>query len=261
MTVRRAFLPGTDVGSNAGEGMTPLIIAHRGAAKGDDQNTLASFVRAQELGVDMIEFDVRRTADGEFVIHHDARVQGRLIAEMTTKEVRALDRPGRGVPTLDDVLRVISRRVGLDIELKEAGYEREVVQRVLEFRAPHEFTITSFDDRSVCAVRASFPDARTGLIVGVRNLSFADRLREVFPIRRVRACWANCIVPHSRLLRLGYLGRMARAGVPVCVWTVNDEAELVRFMADTRVHAIVTDEPELALRLRDSMHAASRASR
>lgn len=249
MTVSRAFWQESS-GADMSERKTPLIIAHRGAGPCASENTLQAFKRAVDMGVDMIEFDIRRTVDGEFVVHHNASIDGRRIAEMTLSRLRELDSEERAITTLDEVLVAVPVRVGLDIELKEEGYERDVVQRVLDHRTPQEFSITSFHDRSVCAVRASFPDVRTGLIVGARHVSLFKRLREVFPARRVRACWANGVAPHFRLLRLGYLRRMNRAGIQVCVWTVNDEKMLARLVADSRVHAILTDEPELALRLR-----------
>lgn len=235
----------------------PLIIAHRGASQGDDQNTLTAFRRAVDMGADMIEFDIRRTRDNEFVIHHDAAIAGHVIAQMTISEIHDLDHNGHEIPTLAQVLDTIPSSIGLDIELKESGYERDVVQQVLLSRRPQEFVITSFDDQAVCAVRASFPDVRTGLLLGARRVSFGKRLQELFPAHRSRACWASCVAPNVRLLHLGYLWRMARAGIPVCVWTVNDEATLTRLIADPRVFAIVTDEVELALRLRDSVLDAS----
>ncbi len=235
------------------EAKRPLIISHRGVGSPDEQNTLEAFERAASLGVDMVEFDIRRTSDDEFVVHHDAAIHGHQIAQMTLREIRELRPGGSGVTTLPEVLGAVPASVGLDIELKEPGYERDVVQLVLESRGPAGFVITSFSDRSVCAARASFPDVRTGLLLGMRRASFGRRLREFFPARRTRACWASCIGPHVRLLRLGYLTRMARAGIPVCVWTVNDEVGLRRMISDRRIHGIVTDEPELALRLRDSI--------
>ena len=47
------------------------IVAHRGGWGAAAENTLAAFENAINLGVDMIEFDVRRTGDGRLVVHHD----------------------------------------------------------------------------------------------------------------------------------------------------------------------------------------------
>ena len=55
----------------------PRLAGHRGASAQAEENTLAAFGRAIELGVPMVEFDVRRTRDGVLVIHHDPKIQGR----------------------------------------------------------------------------------------------------------------------------------------------------------------------------------------
>ena len=48
------------------------VIAHRGASRAAPENTVAAFRRAAEMGADMVELDVRRSADGRLVVHHDA---------------------------------------------------------------------------------------------------------------------------------------------------------------------------------------------
>ena len=51
-----------------------IVVAHRGASKAEQENTIAAFVRAREMGAHMVELDVRRTADGAMVVHHDAAI-------------------------------------------------------------------------------------------------------------------------------------------------------------------------------------------
>ena len=65
-----------------------VIIGHRGASGYEPENTLRSFAKAIELGVDMIEFDVHVCASGELVIIHDDTVDATtngsgLVAEKT----------------------------------------------------------------------------------------------------------------------------------------------------------------------------------
>src|SRR4051794_35718365 len=72
---------------------TPLIVGHRGAAGLAPENTLAGFLKALELGVRCIEFDVRLTRDGAPVIFHDDRLdrvtaESGLVAERAWAELR-----------------------------------------------------------------------------------------------------------------------------------------------------------------------------
>ncbi len=52
----------------------PLIIAHRGDSAHAPENTLAAFQKAVDLNCDLIELDVRETADGHIVVIHDHQV-------------------------------------------------------------------------------------------------------------------------------------------------------------------------------------------
>src|SRR5680860_389262 len=51
------------------DGAMTRIIAHRGASRAEQENTLEAFRRAGEMGADGIELDVRRTADDRLVEH------------------------------------------------------------------------------------------------------------------------------------------------------------------------------------------------
>ena len=65
------------------------VIAHRGGAGlGGVENTMDAFVNAIKLGVDMVEFDVRRTKDNALIVIHDSDIDGRKISEMTFDEIQ-----------------------------------------------------------------------------------------------------------------------------------------------------------------------------
>jgi glycerophosphoryl diester phosphodiesterase len=182
-----------------------LVVAHRGASSVAPENTLEAFEKAIELGADMVEFDVRRGGDGRLVISHDPL-------------------PAPDVPTLDQVVELCAGRIALDVELKEAGLENEVLQVV----ASADVVVTSFLPEVVTAAKRLRPDVRTGLLL--RRLPAADAP-------------ADFLAPHVELLH-----RVPGDGL--VVWTVNDEATLERLFGDPRVAAVVTDDVELALAVR-----------
>ncbi len=90
-----------------------LRIGHRGAAGHAPENTLLSIQRAIELGVDIVEVDVRRTRDGELVLLHDQRVNrttngGGRIGDLSFEEVRRLDAgSGQAIPSLREALELV----------------------------------------------------------------------------------------------------------------------------------------------------------
>ena len=112
-----------------------MVIAHR-------CNTLESVERAIALGVDMIEFDVRRTRAGELVAHHDP-LSGRTREQLGSP------------PLVEEIVELVAGRVPLDVELKEDGY----VEDVLKLVRGDELIVKSFIDAVVAqaASRACAP--------------------------------------------------------------------------------------------------------
>jgi glycerophosphoryl diester phosphodiesterase len=108
-----------------------IAVGHRGTVKHAPENTIAAHEAAIARGARLIEFDVRMTRDGHFVLMHDATVnrttdgRGR-VSELTLAEIRRLDAGGwfgpefRGekVPTLREALRNIYGRAAVDIDFK-----------------------------------------------------------------------------------------------------------------------------------------------
>jgi glycerophosphoryl diester phosphodiesterase len=116
-------------------GAPVIAVGHRGAVKFAPENTLAAFDAAIAMGARVVEMDVRMTADGHFIIMHDARVDrttdGRgAVAKMTLAEIKSLDAgswfapefAGERVPTLREALRHVKGRAAVDIDFK-AGPE------------------------------------------------------------------------------------------------------------------------------------------
>ena len=225
---------------------TILIVAHRGQSGDEPENTVAAFRASSRRAVDAVELDVRRTADGQLVVHHDAEFAGRPIGASLLADLRESGQ----LATLAEVLRAVRPGCQVDIELKEAGYERLVVREALSVKDAGDLLFTSFDDDAVAAVKEAAPDVRAGLLLGLSSpqMPLRTRLSELFPGVRLRRCRADFVAPHWRLLRAGFLGRMRRAGYPVFVWTVNSEP-LIRRFSESRVAALVTDRPIEARRI------------
>jgi len=215
------------------------VIAHRGGrTPGVAENSLAAFEAAVAAGADLIEFDVRRTADGALVVNHDPRVDGVVVARAPLARLRELALP----PAL--VAEVVDRfagRIGMDVELKEAGYEPEVLAALAPaLRAPAPVFLSSFSDAAVAAARRLAPGVGAGLL-----LRDARRVE-----RRLAACDATLALPWRGLDRTAFRARIARAGLPQAAWTVDDPRALAARLRDPRVAGVITNLPERALALR-----------
>ena len=224
------------------------MVAHRGLAKrGEDENTLTACAFALGLGADFIELDVRETNDGELICYHDAEIEGRKVEEMNYAEV--IYYSGRMVPKLDEVMHLCKEKIGLDIEIKEKGCEKKVVEAVKGLFGLEKAVFTSFKDEVVKEIKELEPKSQAGLILGLENPSnlVTTRFTELFPRHRLLSCNADFVAPNYRLLRLNFVNRMKSAGFPVWAWTVNGE-DLEQYM-DSGVAAVITDDADLALAL------------
>ena len=233
-----------------------LIVAHRGASSLARENTIESFQKAIEIGVDMIEFDVRGTRDHALIVYHDELMEGKPVKELTYDEISKMgSEKGFFIPTLEEVLKHASGKIKLDVEIKEEGYEEEVVALLSRYFKKDQFVITSFHDLCIKRIKNSHPDIRAGLILGISKPEHPIRTRisEFFPARRCRETNADFLVPHWRLLWFGFLDRAKRENKPVFVWTVNDHRKIWKMLHDERIDGIITDRPDLAIALRNKM--------
>ena len=162
-------------------------------------------------GADFIEVDIRSTSDGTFIVSHDA------------------PRPGAHLVTLDEVLDAARGRVGLHLDLKEQGNEIELVRFVLARCPIDKLVVTTEESESIRKIKRSFPQLRVGLTTRQVDRSDADFVA----------------------LDQQYATEDAlNAGVPIWVWTVDDTKLMRRFIADRRIEGLITNRPDVALKIR-----------
>jgi glycerophosphoryl diester phosphodiesterase len=235
--------------------VAPLICAHRGSCGVAGLSAAERYSRAIELGVDYVELDIRRTADLVFVNYHDhVTPSGRHVAGLTYAELKA-DHEAE-VLTFDELLDMSAGRVGLHIDLKEPAQEAEIVSAALGRVAESGFVVTTGDAESIRRIKDLFPNVRAGLTLGTdmtdaRAWATArERMSELFPGRRLKRSRADFVAAHQQLARIRLLRYCARRRIAAWVWTVDEEQQIARFMADRRVTALITNRPDIALRFK-----------
>jgi glycerophosphoryl diester phosphodiesterase len=231
----------------------PLIIAHRGGSSLSHENTLEAFQKAIDLGVDLIEFDIRKTKDNVLVCFHDDNFLGTRLADLTYHELRDRARQtGMAVPAVPEVLLLVKDRIKVVAELKETGYEKAVADLLLQYLRPGDLVIVSFNDESLLVMKKHYPGIKTGLLLGKEKPKkvLATRWSELFPLKRIKRIKADFIAAHYKLLKLGFLSRAKKNHWPVFVWTVNEKKMLKKFMQNKNIAGIITDRPDLALSIK-----------
>jgi glycerophosphoryl diester phosphodiesterase len=228
----------------------PLVIAHRGASRDAPANTPAAFEAAIAVGADVVELDVRRTADGVLVVHHNASRRGVPLVRLSRHEP----------PQLDTVLDLCAGRIALDIEVKEPGYEAEVIEAASRRFPREQLLYTSFEESVISTIRRLDPSARCGLLLGPGRLRSRTQRYEGLPFDLAERCGADLLAVHQWLAPLrrgsrrvpgtGLLAEAQARGFPMMVWTVDGPQRLRAYLADGRVAGIITDLPGLAVETR-----------
>ncbi len=228
--------------------MNKLIIAHRGASRYAHENTIAAFKKAIDIGADMIELDIRKTKDNVFIAHHDRFAFGKPLHTYTFREIRDRMREKEiEISTLEEILEATNKKIRLDVELKETGYENPIIESLLKYFDGDEFIISSSNQRQLNKIKNINPDIRTGFILGMtlnkENIHLI-RSGEIFNELNL-----DYLIIQWELFKLAF--KEERPHRPVFLWTVNHESLLHEFIGDNRVEGIITDVPDLALAIRD----------
>ena len=217
-----------------------LRIGHRGAAGHAPENTLAAVRQGIELGVDFVEIDVRRTADGVPVALHDATVnrttngRGRVDA-LSLGEVRGLDAGnGERIPTVEEVLQMAGGRTGLMLELKVDGLAHLTVQAVQKVQLDTPVIYASFLHKELTHVRAVETEAALMVLF--------DRLPRAPVPYAMQYQPVYVGLRHDRATR-PLVEAFHRENVKVWVYTANSLADIARAIS-IGVDGVISNFPE-----------------
>jgi glycerophosphoryl diester phosphodiesterase len=250
----------------------PLVFAHRGGRAIGPENTLTAFDHGLAAGADGLELDVHLSRDGRAVVIHDDRLdrttdQVGAVAERSAAELAQLNAARRygvdlehdwaagpeGVPALETVLARYDVPLIVEMKADRSDLAAAVVAAVRAARAERRVCLGSFATVVLEEARRLAPEIPTSasrdevrralrwcalrLGIGWRPRYRAFQLPE-----RV----GSTPVVSERLIRASH-----RAGCPIQVWTVNEEADMRRLL-DWGVDGLITDHPAHAVRVRDA---------
>jgi len=238
--------------------MPTLVIAHRGASGEAPENTMVAFELARTQRADMIELDVRPTADGTIVVFHDdttERWNGRpdAIGSLSDIQLRALRIGGEPIPTFEEVCRW-ARDTGmrLNVEIKGWGFEDAVAALLRRYDLAEQVVVSSFHPAALLALRMIAPEFRRGALMGVRSWQPKIRIREAWPFRALRSVEAVAWHPAWQLPLLPrLLPLVRRRGYQVNVWTVDDP-QVMRGLIAAGADGIISNYPARLRQVVDS---------
>ncbi len=223
----------------------PKVIAHRGywTAPNSAQNSLASFTKADEVGVFGSEIDVWLTADDKLVVNHDRNFKGVNMEKSTLKQITAVTLPnGENIPTLDAYLKLVASKpdTRLILEMKSlSDLKREdlaaekIVKALRKYNLLDRTDIIAFSINACMAFKKLLPDGRIFYLNG-----------DLAP-KSIKKLGLTGIDYSMKVLRKKpqWVEEAHKEGLEVNVWTVDTEEDM-RYFIDLGVDYITTDYPE-----------------
>ena len=246
--------------------------AHRCGMRWRPESTLKTFQEAASRWPDlMIETDARVTKDGVAVFLHDATVDRTTngtgaIAELTWDEVKDLDAgydwtndegetyPFRGqgyaLTRVADALRALPEMHFL-IEIKDQpGGAEAIVAAIQEADALDRVMLASFNPKQIKIAKELAPEIAVCF----------DAATSIRLLGAYRGGTMDEYEPEADMLILNYnridsygitaedLPKIQAHGIPVCVYTINDETQIHEVL-DLGIQSMLTDKPDSLARI------------
>lgn len=226
------------------------ILGHRGAAGTSPENTLLSFARGLELGVDGFEFDVQLSRDGEIIICHDERVDRTSdgigwVKDFSLMELKRLNfgvqfNKQASIPTLAELLEMLKGRpLILNVEIKTGlieypGIVDKVVRLLEEFQVTSNSIISSFEHKTIVEIIENYPHLKTGLLYECGLIS---------PWLYAQNLGANHLHPHVAFVTPELVQESHSRGIGIHTWTVDESWEMER-VSLSGADIVITNFPE-----------------
>jgi glycerophosphoryl diester phosphodiesterase len=243
----------------------PLLIAHRGGSGLAPENTLPAFLNGSgRWAADMIELDVRATADGRCVVLHDTLVDRTTngtgpVAAMTFTQVRELDAgyrftadggvtfpfrdTGVRIPTIEEVFEALPS-IRITVEVKAGAAQAPLFEAIRRFDARDRVIAAGMYDRNR-SLFGTYDGAISGSLEELKPFWMRHRIglgwlrAPKCDVVQIPEVWNGRRLVTPRLAR-----DLHRHGIPLHVWTINEPADMHRLL-DWGIEGLITDRPDV----------------
>ncbi len=228
------------------------ILGHRGCAGLEPENTIRAFKKALDLGVDLIEFDVRETKDKKLVVIHDEKVNRTTngkgyVRGLTFEEIGKLNAgKGEKIPSFEEVINLLkNERPIIVIEIKEPETSEEILKIIKKGNLQNKVLIVSFWPDVLKEVKEISPEIKTGILLGKLSediVSFVKYLK------------ADFFCPRFDLISKELIRDCHKNNIKINVWTVNEPKDIEE-MIKSRVDIISSDYPNRVFKKLKNEHS------
>lgn len=223
-----------------------LLLGHRGVRGSLPENTLSAFRAALDAGLDGLETDLQRSADGEIVLYHDFVLpDGRPLRNLTLSQLREAK---ENIPTLEELFALAQDypQTLLNLELKTASWQTDGLERAAVVAIRHSglsgrVLVSSFNPLSLVRVRLYAPELRTALLYSSEGPTWLRTTRSARTFARL--LHTDALHPHFSLVDEELAHWTQKNGLILNVWTVNEAAEVKR-LTRLNVNGLMADDPK-----------------
>jgi glycerophosphoryl diester phosphodiesterase len=229
-----------------------LRIAHRGASAHAPENTLAAFVKAAELGADMVELDLHNSEDGTPVVIHDPDLERTtngmgFVYAQRIEALKQLDAGGgERIPTLDEAVNCCrAHDLGMYLELKNELAAHAVAAVVRAQDLYDRVIVASFRTDWLAELRALDPRIATAALFSSTHVDPIP-LAAAVGAAYVHPGWEYRAAEPHRLLTPEWIRRVHAARLGIVSWHEERPSEIA-ILRRLGLEGICSNAPELLL--------------
>ena len=232
-----------------------MNIAHRGFSSQFPENTLLSFQRALDLGVNRLELDLQLTRDDHLIVMHDRTVDrttdgsGQTV-DLTLRDLKELDAgswlapefAGQRVPTFLEVIESLASSTIFVVELKFVGNDgiQGVIDLIDRTDLSDRVVISSFDLEKLPTVKTLAPDLPTTALLKPDGTSPQEKI-DLAGKLGIDTLGPRCTEVTRELIEAAHA-----AGLLVRAWGLaRDQGEEMTRLIDLGIDGMTTDCPDI----------------
>lgn len=221
-----------------------LRIAHRGASKYKLENFKNAFVKAIELGIEVVEFDVQFAKDNEIIIMHDDDIKRTtnskgLVKDLTLKELKKVRNSNdEQILTLEDGIDILKNKCICKIDIKKKGMEDAVIRQIKKNNIEESTIITSGTPHIVKKIKDLCPKIKTEM----GGFSKGESAEQI--INLAKKVNADIIGVHTDMITERLVNDAHSNNLEVHAWPAEDK-KTIKKLKDMNVDGITSSCPDL----------------
>lgn len=237
-----------------------FIWGHRGAGIYSVENTIDSFRKAVEMGVDGIETDAHLSKDGQIVLFHDYIVEkdGKKIEinKLTLKQIKEIRlEENKKIPTLGEVFNIFkSKNIKYSIDLKDNNVGFKIIRLAREYNILEKVELVGNNFYIFSKIRKIEKEAKLIYSISERHSIIEEKDLKFNKMNKLKIYGFNI---RNIQAKMNFFKQIKNAGFSFYIWGVDTQFFMKRFLKmnynGKNVDAIYTNYPDILLELRDKI--------